>query len=203
MNSLTATTINEAAFLAYRLCIDKGRTYRIERGSFVGVHRKQLDTLAISITCPWTRPLATVINNTVLSNDDDIEQYFLDYLVSPERRKNEQYTYGERIAPHLERIAQMLQETPNTNQATIEVGHPEDISLDDPPCLRVLSWKTTTGFLQLSSFWRSWDITSGLPTNLGGLQLLNEMMGEWAGLKVGPLIAYSDGAHVYEYSWSL
>lgn len=180
-----------------------GRLYEITRGSYEGQRRRQLDTLAFVITHPETRPLGFEYKGLAISDDRSIEQYFADYLINPALADKEQYTYASRIAPHLETVAEMLKKTPDTNQATLEVGRPEDVELADPPCLRVLSWKVTEEGLQLSSFWRSWDLFVALPTNLGGLQLLNEMMAEWAGLEVGPLFCASDGGHVYDHNWEM
>jgi len=68
----------------------------------------------------------------------------------------------------------------------------------------VVSWKVVgDGTLQMSVFFRSWDLYTGFPTNMGGLQLLNEMMAEWAGLQSGHLVAYSDGAHIYDHAWGI
>jgi len=196
-------TIGEAWLNVCQRCLAQGRTYVITRGSYEGQQRKQLDHLAFMITHPGTRPLGVEYKGTPISDDESIQRYFEDYLINPRLAENEQYTYASRVAPHLEAIAEMLYKTPGTNQATIEVGRPEDIDLSDPPCLRVLSWKVTPGGLQLTSFWRSWDLYAALPTNLGGLQLLNELVAEWAGLSPGPLVCYSDGGHIYDHCWNM
>jgi len=197
-------TIGEAWLRNCLLCLEQGRAYTIQRGSYAGQQRKQLDMLAFVIEQPGERPLGIEYRGQPVSSDAAIEAYYRDYLISPHKRKNEQYTYGERIEPYLERLCWMLIDTPHTNQATIEVARPEDIWLDDPPCLRVLSWKVVPcGWLQLSSFWRSWDLCSGFPTNLGGLQLLNEYIAGCTGLEAGPMGCYSDGAHLYDHSWGM
>jgi thymidylate synthase len=181
----------------------KGDVYTIERGSYVGQQRKQLSRLAVAILRPEIRPLSPVIKGAPVADDESIHRYFEDYLINPDVGPNEVYTYSSRLAPHLEYIATMLRETPNTNQATIEIGRPEDVYLDDPPCLRVVSWKVLPIGLQMSVFFRSWDLHTGFPTNVGGLQLLNEMMAEWVGLDSGYLVLYSDGAHLYDHSWGM
>jgi len=104
--------------------------------------------------------------------------------------------------PHLATVIAMLRNTPSTNQATIEIAKPEDILLESPPCLRVLSWKVVGRQLWLTSFWRSWDLYAALSTNLGGLQLLNEMVAEATGIEPGSQIAYSDGGHIYDHFWN-
>lgn len=179
-----------------------GKDYKITRGSYVGQQRRQLASLTVAILHPGNRPLAPICETPVTDNDA-IEKYFAESLISSDIPDNAQYTYGSRISPHLKIIAEMLRTTPGTNQAVVEIARPEDIELPDPPCLRCLGWNIVEDTLQLSSFWRSWDIHGAMPVNLGGLQLLNEMMADWTGLKSGPLVAYSNGAHIYEHAWRM
>lgn len=196
-------TIGEAWLNLCQGCVENGREFVITRGSYIGQRRRQFNSVAFTITHPETRPLGFEYRGLAISDDKSIEKYFADYLINPALTDNEQYTYASRIAPYLETVAEMLQATPGTNQATLEVGRPEDVLLSDPPCLRVLSWKVTDKGLQLSSFWRSWDLYVGLPTNLGGVQLLNETMAEWTQIKSGPLFCVSDGAHIYDHNWGM
>lgn len=200
---ITARTLEEAWFLANRACITNGYIYRIERGSYQGQQRKQLSGLALKITHPEIRPLAPLTQGPPVATDDSIFDYFVNYLINPEKAKGEDYTYGQRLMPHLPMLIEMLKETPLTNQATIEIAKPEDVLLESPPCLRVLSWKVIDNKLWLSSFWRSWDLYAALSTNLGGLQLLNEMIAEATKLVSGPQVAYSDGGHIYDHFWNL
>ena len=77
--------------------------------------------------------------------------------------------------------------------------------MDDPPCLRVITFKVVRGLLQMSLFFRSWDLFAGLPENLGGLQLLKEYVLAQLDFEVqdGPIVAYSDGLHIYEQYFGL
>jgi thymidylate synthase len=52
---------------------------------------------------------------------------------------------------------------------------------------------------------RSWDIVSGFPQNMGGLQILKEYILSHLTFPCsdGKLIAYSDGAHIYEQYFDL
>lgn len=199
----TYRTIGESWLNTCQAAIRTGRRYTIQRGSYVGQRRAQLDQLAFVVTRPGERPLGVEYGGVPISDDKSIRRYFEDYLISPSVSAQEQYTYGQRIAAQLEDIAVMLHKSPETNQASVSVARPSDIKLADPPCLRELSWKSTDNGLQLTSFWRSWDIYGALALNLGGLQLLNEAVAEWAGLTIGPLVCYSDGAHIYEQSWGV
>lgn len=203
MNIATYRTISEAWLNTCQQCMSGGREYKIQRGSYVGQRRKQLDWLTFVITSPGERPLGVEYRGTPISDDESIARYFEDYLINPTIPGNEQYTYASRLHPQLHTIISILRTTPNTNQAVAEVGQSSDIHLTDPPCLRLLPWKATPAGLQLTSFWRSWDLYGALAMNLGGLQLLNELMAEWSGLQPGPLFCYSDGGHIYEQSWGV
>jgi thymidylate synthase len=54
-------------------------------------------------------------------------------------------------------------------------------------------------------FFRSWDLFTGLPENLGGLQLLKEYVLAQLEFQVqdGPIVAFSDGLHLYEMYFNL
>ena len=198
-----ARDISDAWYKSVRYTLENGYEYTIDRGSFEGHSRKQLASFALEILHPESRPLSIEHNGLVISSSKAIAKYF-GYLTNPEMHENETYTYGNRISKWLPAIAGMLTETPGTNQATIEVGEPSDVTLSDPPCLRVISWKVIENKkLQMSVFFRSWDCVNGLPFNLGGLQLLNELVAGSADLKPGPMIAYSDGIHVYDMSYNV
>jgi thymidylate synthase len=88
-----------------------------------------------------------------------------------------------------------------TNQACIEVARPEDIELEDPPCLRLVDTRIRDGKLHFYVYFRSWDLWGGLPTNLAGLQLVKEYMASELGVEDGTITACSKGLHLYEYAW--
>jgi thymidylate synthase len=136
------------------------------------------------------------------TSDEEIDKYFANYLMDDRLLPNEQYRYSSWIVPQLPHIIGLLKQTDgNTNQATICVGDTEAIKLSDPPCLRYVSFKVVKRSLQMSVVFRSWDLISGLPQNLGGLQRLKEfVLDELKELDLvdGDLVAFSDGLHIYE-----
>ena len=105
----------------------------------------------------------------------------------------------------LQACIDMLKETPLTNHAIIEIAQPEDITCcvgkdgkNDPPCLRLIDFKVIPpDILTVSVYFRSWDLWAGLPTNLGGLELLKQYVAEICGFQNGPMYAYSSGLHIY------
>jgi thymidylate synthase len=205
MAFISERTIEQAWRMTLWHCARYGYSYRVEKGSYEGQIRRQLDRLAVVIEEPYTRPLAvTMPESTGIpapTSDDKIQAYFYEYLATDTRGEKEDYTYGQYIAPQLPGLIEVLDKSMgDTNQACISIGDRESISLADPPCLRVVDLKVVEGRLQMSLFFRSWDIFVGFPENIGGLQLLKEYILSHLSFPVedGPVIAYSSGAHIYE-----
>jgi len=126
--------------------------------------------------------------------------------MSDQVAENEQYTYGSFIHAQIDRIIELLNTSSgNTNQATICIGDVSTTFLDDPPCLRSLSFKVYNGKLQLCVYFRSWDLVAGFPENLGGLQLVKEyvLSNLTFPCKDGSIIAVSDGLHIYDHFFNL
>jgi len=198
-----AATIGDAWREAMQLCIAEGWDFVGKGGSYPGQIRRQLNRVMIVIDQPWTRPLSPIMPPGLPgpTNDEKIENYFANYIMGAEMAENEVYTYGTFITAQVDRVIELLDKAKgNTNQACIAIGDASTTFLGDPPCLRVVSFKVVEGHLEMSVFFRSWDLYTGFPENLGGLQLLKEYVVEQLELPVldGPLIAYSDGLHIYE-----
>jgi thymidylate synthase len=89
------------------------------------------------------------------------------------------------------------------NQMILQVGKPTDMLLQDPPCLRHIDTRIQDGKLHFYPYFRSWDLWSGLPANLGGIQLMKEYVASEIGVEDGEIIATSKGLHIYDYSFDL
>jgi len=89
------------------------------------------------------------------------------------------------------------------NQMVLQVAHPSDMMLQDPPCLRQIDTRIQDGKLHFYPYFRSWDLWGGFPANLGGIQLLKEYVAEEIGVDDGEMIATSKGLHIYDYSFDL
>lgn len=71
----------------------------------------------------------------------------------------------------------------------------------DPACLRVCDFRLDqNNTLHLITYWRSWDVHNGLPSNLAGLELVLEFVAEALDAKVGKMIVSSKGAHIYTHA---
>jgi len=89
------------------------------------------------------------------------------------------------------------------NQMVLQVAHPSDLLLQDPPCLRQIDTRIQDGKLHFYPYFRSWDLWGGFPANLGGIQLLKEYVAAEIGVEDGEIIASSKGLHIYDYSFDL
>jgi len=89
------------------------------------------------------------------------------------------------------------------NQMVLQVAHPSDMLLQDPPCLRQIDTRIQDGKLHFYPYFRSWDLWGGFPANLAGIQLLKEYCAAEIGVEDGEIIASSKGLHIYDYSFDL
>jgi thymidylate synthase len=89
------------------------------------------------------------------------------------------------------------------NQMVLQVAHPSDVTLLDPPCLRSIDTRIQDDTLHFFVYFRSWDLWGGLPANLAGIQNLKEYMAGEIGVKDGEMIVESKGLHLYGYAEDL
>lgn len=203
---IVARDIPDAWFQCLYQIVDKGFSYTIEQGSFVGTKRLEFDSVTIHIKHPEFRPFEPDIPVSYGIPNPVAEGYiedYLPYLMTSEKQPNEDYTYGERIEPQLPHFINLLKETPSTNQAILQVARPEDYKLNDPPCLRHIDMRIREGKLIFYTYFRSWDLWGGMPANLGAIQLLKEYMASEIGVDPGPFVCYSKGLHIYKYVWEI
>ncbi|MFC1846124.1 thymidylate synthase [Chloroflexota bacterium] len=199
-----AIGLSDAWFQCLTKALLEGRTYLIEQGSFQGSHRKEIPLVSVIIQHPGIRPLSPVIPSGVPAptTDEVIEEY-MSYLMTSDKQPDEQYTYGEDLAPQIDEVIRRYKLGFDTNQMCMTVGNRNSIELADPQCMRVLDTRIQDGALHFILYFRSWDLWGGFPTNLGGLQLLKEHMAKEIGVEDGSLIAFSKGLHLYEHCWDL
>ncbi len=205
-NIIIGNTINDVWRDAMWCCVRNGYDYKIEKGSYEGQIRRQLDYVVIRVLEPWTKPLAVNVpehlNFSSPTSEESIEQYFCHYLLGDTELENQQYTYSQYISKQIYKVINILIKSKgNTNQATIAVGNENSVYLSDPPCLRTIDFKVVNGKLNMSLYFRSWDFVVGLPENLGGLQLAKEYvlmyLKQYFDVEDGEIIAYSSGSHIY------
>lgn len=77
-----------------------GRVNKIDAGSFAGSTRLEFDYVAGCILYPTTRPLAPIFPEGLspVTTDEEIEHYFIDYIMNGELEDNEHYKYATFIS---------------------------------------------------------------------------------------------------------
>ncbi len=203
ISMIEARDLSEAWFLLLRQTLADGYQYRIDRGSYSGQQRKELDFMVVRIEYPANRPLVPDVPDGVPppSSMDYIEEY-LPYLMTSHRHEGEQYTYGQYLEPQIAEVIRMYRDNGHeTNQAFMSVGDAASLGLSDPPCLRSIDTRIRYGKLHFVVYFRSWDLWAGFPSNMAAIQLLKEYMADEIGVGDGEIIAVSKGLHLYEYAW--
>jgi len=245
---INATTISDAWFQTVYKCIEEGRSFKIEEGSYKGQKRLEFDYITIHIKYPEMEPILPKIPTQYnLPNpvDDNYLVDYIPYLMTGEVKDGESYTYGQRLNKYSikrkyveylkEKIlvkndidiwnnSQIIIEGKNkeiylnqielaiwtyknkgyrNNQLTLQVGHPTDMLLNDPPCLRHIDTRIQDNKLHFYIYFRSWDLWGGFPANLAGLEYVKQYMASEIGVNNGEMICSSKGLHLYDYTWEL
>jgi thymidylate synthase len=255
MNGLTpihieATTLPDAWFQTVYRCLETGRDFTIDRGSYAGEKRLEFDYITVHIKKPGERPLIPQIPGQYNLPNPVADEYlneYLPYLMTGEAKPGESYTYGQRICrypipfggreacrgkefeniliqddkvwdnksiifeedgtTYLNQMELLIWTYKNkgrrNNQMVLQVAHPSDMLLQDPPCLRLIDTRIQDGRLNFIIYFRSWDLWGGFPANLAAFQMMKEHIASEAGVEDGEIIAASKGLHLYSYVWEL
>lgn len=219
---IEARDLDDAWFQTLAACMqttdseyDYSVRYKIQRGSYQGQERLEIDLAVIDIKYPGLGPLIPqmpVGKEHLAPTTTDYVCEYVRYLLTNTKQQNELYTYGERIvgvlkedvklSNQLDSIINMYKhDGHNTNQATIEIAQPSDVFLSDPPCLRLIDTRIRQGVLHFIVYFRSWDLYNGFPVNLAGLQQLKKYMASEIGVGDGAIRAISKGLHLYDDMW--
>jgi len=226
---IDAFDLDDAWFQCLSKILEHGHVYKIERGSFAGQRRLEFDYVTFRVRNPAHQIIPVIPEGSGIPAPTTMEYIsgYLSYLLTANKTETEDYTYGERLVDPKVKVehevdgCKMCKDMPlnvnqveevikmykthgyGTNQATMEIGMPSDILLADPPCLRIIDTRIRYGKLHFMLYFRSWDLWGGMPSNLGGLQLVKKYMADEIGVEDGEIIASSKGLHLYEYVWDL
>lgn len=225
---IIGTTLQDTWFQLLSALDQYGRKgIEITTGSHAGEHRVEFDSASGFIKYPHESPLAPIISDPeipVPTTNDKIDEYFKEYLMNPNCLPNEEYRYAVwingRIQNHftgtlesqLEWIIRHFKEKGyGNNHCYISVGDKDsNFRYDKPyenetergtsPCLKGIDFKIKENTLLMGIIYRSWDLFSGWPENMGGFTLLNEYVCDMLGdVDYGPLAFFSMGLHYYDH----
>jgi len=227
--NVEGTTLDDSWFQLVFQCLQHGRKFKIDKGSFAGCTRLELDFIVVHILRPWERnptngmPLIPVIPEHLEIPPPVTEEYltdYADYFLSGTKKLEETYTYGQRlnnyrwnayrsenpVAFALDQVTHVIDTYRDhgyrNNQMVLQIAEPKDLKLSDPPCLRHIDTRIQDGKLHFYPYFRSWDLWSGYPANLAGISILQEHMASEIGVEQGEMICTSKGLHIYDYAIS-
>ncbi len=207
---ISAFDLPDAWYQCLKAVLESGYEYTIDRGSFKGHKRRELDFVTVVVASPANRPIVPEIPKAIEADvptptSMEYVNRYLQYLATPLKESSEEYTYGERLTGSFNQIEEVIrmyrEEGYGTNQACMEIGMPGDIGLSDPPCLRLVDTRVRYGRLHFVVYFRSWDLWAGFPSNLAALQLVKEYMAGQIGVGDGEIVACSKGLHLYDYQF--
>ena len=203
---ISATTLPDAWFQALYNATTHGRDFKIDKGSFAGQIRMELDWVDIHIKQPGLRcadglPLVPEmpegLKNMPAPTTKKYVSDYSRYILTADKEPGESYTYGERLTRYplegdklngwllgdekifdlkplgkyltlengiyyVNQIEWMIdtykKHGHRNNQMILQVGHPTDCILKDPPCLRHIDTRIQDGQLHLFPYFRSWDL---------------------------------------------
>lgn len=97
---IDATTLSDAWFQSLYRCIEVGRDFTVDEGSFETQKRLEFDSIRVHIRTPEVLPLLPQLS-PLLGTPDPVDPNYLDdylpYLMTGEEKEGESYTYGQRI----------------------------------------------------------------------------------------------------------
>ena len=193
---IRAFDLPSAWYQAVNLIYREGDIFRVEKGSEITLTKKL--SVSLEIDHPEHRPL---IDEKAPCDIKYVEEVYLSYLFLPEKSPEESYTYGERLRKPVDQIGEVVnkyKEFKGDRQNIMVLRIPQDLHIDDPPCLTIIDTEIYDDKLHFFPYFRSWDCYAGLPANLAGLQILKEHMAKEIGVQPGKTVAYSKNLHLYE-----
>lgn len=213
---IEATTIPDAWFQCLYTLFEElnkpdgaARRYKVDTGSNPGTDRVELDMVMVHIKHPGVRPLLPQMPEHLdippVADEEYLKDYML-YLLSSEKQEGEHYTYGERLQVAWQYVIDYYKAFgTNTNRMCMEIGRPEDIFFynkedGSSPCMRLVDTRIIDNKLNWIVYFRSWNLWSGFPSNLAGLQQAKEIMAMEIDAEDGELIAVSKGLNIREYN---
>jgi thymidylate synthase len=223
--NLHATDLPDAWFQVIYALLEHGREFKIDRGSYAGQSRLELDYVTVHIDEPFLRdtegwpliPEMPVGCNMPAPTSKEYLADYAKYIMTGEKQPGEGYTYGSRLwhyrccEPREGEIPLYLKQVPavietykrhghRTNQMVLQIAQPNDLLLPDPPCLRHVDTRIQDNKLHFFIYFRSWDAWGGFPANLAGLSMLQEYMASEIGVEPGEFVCSSKGLHLYDYA---
>lgn len=162
---------------------------------------------SISITVEVSRPLDEPrMSKFVPCGPYDLQRYLMemkDGILDFEATitHNWTYTYHDRMAEQLVEVVRKLQKDRNSRRAVVIIRRPEDIYLDDPPCLTMIQYIINCGVLDCYVTFRSNDAVKAFYMNAFALIEIQKVLADILNVRVGHYVHTANSFHAYERDW--
>lgn len=122
----------------------------------------------------------------------------LDWAV---REGKEAYTYHDRMVGQCREALDILRENPSSRRAVITIRRPDDITMDDQPCLTMIQLLIRNGQLNMTTYFRSNDLWEATYMNAYALMSLQETWAALLGVDAGDYTQMIGSLHVYKKNY--
>ena len=106
--------------------------------------------------------------------------------------------YGPRIRWQMIPVIEALRIEPNTRQAVVFIGHPDDGPTSDLPCTISIQFLRRASHINASVSMRSWDLVKGMAYDVMMFGGLTQVVANCLGLLPGKVTVTAGSAHIYE-----
>lgn len=169
-----------------------------------GCKQKEL-SMTMVVRNPLQEPM---ISKCFIGGPKELEQYrqemlygILDFEVE---RGNWAYTYHQRYADQIPFILEELKRNPSSRRAVMTIRDKDaDMGSDDPACLQHIQYFIRGGTLCCKVLFRSNDACKATFMNAFALIMLQKMIADKLGVKVGTYTHRANSFHCYEKDFDL
>lgn len=134
---------------------------------------------------------------------DELAKYLEEFLDGTADDIGWEYTYHKLYAPYLPQVIEELKREKSSRRACIALGQNNINFSKNPPCLQLLYFQITEGYLELKCVFRSNDAVKAFPMNIEAIAALQREVAHMLQLKVGILTYIALNFHAYAKDISL
>lgn len=210
---VSADSLDGLLFKTYDLILKRGTTILPTKGP-----ARELCGATLTLTAPRARLSRTEARATLFSCLGEflwylagsnkvrfIEHYIKGYGKFSDDKKTIHGAYGPRLFgeglnAQIQRVIAHLRERPDTRQAVVQIFDRSDIveAHKDVPCTCTLQFMLRANRLHLMAMMRSNDAWLGLPHDVFGFTMLQELVARALGAELGDYKHFVGSLHLYE-----
>ncbi len=163
-------------------------------------YKESKEPIVMTIRDPDTGSTTDILPEAVLEYfpPNFVEKYAINVASAQPEDGDWDYTYGGRLAlaNQLEKAIDMLKKFPDTRKAVCTLRLPEDIEMENPPCMSIMDFKIRDG-LSAFAWLRSNDAIFGWPNNYMEVLYTSFRVASEVGVPLKEISTMSQSMHYY------